>query len=451
MNTIGFPSQKHEPLFPSVSLAALEPYLSDDEIETICRQLGYGFRHRLLPPGTLVRSIIYRSLHPDKSIRSTLADLIAQDRSLPLTLSDAAWCQARSRLPQDLWSTLLRQSVQRVDDLVGDRYRTHDRPIYLVDGSTVSMPDEPELVEAFGYADTKHGPSRFPVARVMFITRAGAQTVVDYRIDPYRTDENAQFHAMWHQLPNGAICLADRHFSSFYNLAKLTQRGIDFVSRLHQRRSPARLIRQGRAIGKEEWIVPLTLAAQLRKKYNDSTLPKVVWVRLIHVCFSHQGHAHELWLITTLLDTRRYPRTKIIELYQDRWEIETRIGSLKTTLKMAVLRSKKVHSLKGELAATILAHNLTWTLIHQAATLTRTPAERISFAGTLKIILTFSPILQIVNSTQRPGIYRRMLYAIALQRNPDRPGRIEPRLIKRQTKRYGFLKTTRQEARKCLS
>ena len=70
--------QNHESISPS--LAALQNYLSDDEIETICRQLGQSFRHRLLPPGTLVRSIIYRSLHPDKSIQSTLADLIAEDR-----------------------------------------------------------------------------------------------------------------------------------------------------------------------------------------------------------------------------------------------------------------------------------------------------------------------------------------------------------------------------------
>ncbi len=32
--------------------------------------------------------------------------------------------------------------------------------------------------------------------------------------------------------------------------------------------------------------------------------------------------------------------------------------------------------------------------------------------------------------------------------SPYRPNRIEPRWIKRQTKRYGFLKTSRQEARK---
>ena len=201
-------------------------------------------------------------------------------------------------------------------------------------------------------------------------------------------------------------------------------------------------------MGKGEWIVPLTLADQTRKKYNDPTLPEVLFVRLIRVRFNRNGQRRELWLITTLLDSNRYPRSEIIKLYRDRWGIETRIGSLKTTLELAVLRSKTLLALRCELAATLLAHNLTWTVIHQAAHATGTSAARISFAGTLKVILTFSTALRTAGPSQRPALYRRMLEYVARQKNPYRPNRIEPRLIKRQTKRYGFLKVSRAEARK---
>jgi len=448
MESIGPYSTDAEPISPFAQLAALAAYLSDAEIESICHQLGHDFRRRRLPPGTLVRSIVYRSLHPDKSIKSTLADLAAGSGPIGTEPTDAAWCQARSRLPSELWPVLLQRSVQRVADGVGTQYHYHGRPTYTVDGSTVSMPDTPELVTAFGYADTKHGPSRFPVARITFIAQAGAETVADYRIDPYRTAESTQFHAMWDRLPSGAICLCDRHFSSFYDLAKLGQRGIDVISCLHQRRDPNRLIAQGRKIGRHQWAVPLDLAPQLRKAYRDPTLPQVISVRLIRVSFMRNGQRRQLWLVTTLLDSKRYPRPEIIQLYRDRWGIETRIDSLKTTLKLAVLRSKTPPALQCELAATVLAHNLTWTIIHQAAHQTRTPAARISFAGTLKIILTFSAALRAAGAADRPAIYRHMLDYIARQTNPHRPNRIEPRLIKRQTKRYGFLKVPRAEARK---
>ena len=220
MESIDPSSTNHEPISPPVQLSALEAYLSDAEIETICHQLGHPFRHRQLPPGTLVRSIVYRSLHPDKSIKSTLADLAAGPGPIGAEPTDAAWCQARSRLPLEIWPLLLQRSVQRVADQVGTRYHYHGRPVYKIDGSTLSMPDEPELIEAFGYANTKHGLSRFPVARITFITQAGAETVVDYRIGPYRTGEGRNFTRCGACSPRGLFAsptAISAHFTTWPN------------------------------------------------------------------------------------------------------------------------------------------------------------------------------------------------------------------------------------------
>jgi hypothetical protein len=62
-------------------------------------------------------------------------------------------------------------------------------------------------------------------------------------------------------------------------------------------------------------------------------LPETIWVRLIRVQYFHLVRTHELWLITTLPNTAGIRRQEIIQLYRSRWDIETRIGSLKTTLK----------------------------------------------------------------------------------------------------------------------
>jgi len=102
-------------------------------------------------------------------------------------------------------------------------------------------------------------------------------------------------------------------------------------------------------------------------------------VRLIRAKFWRNGKHKQIWLVTTLLDPQGYSRSSIVKLYRQRWEIETLIGSLKTTLQMNVLQSKKVRNVYSEVAATVLAHNLVWTLIHQAAQLTQTQADRISF------------------------------------------------------------------------
>jgi putative transposase len=154
-----------------------------------------------------------------------------------------------------------------------------------------------------------------------------------------------------------------------------------------------------------------------------------------------------MWLVTTLLNSKKYPCSSVVKLYRQRWEIESRIGSLKTTLQMKVLQSKKTKNVYYEVAATVLAHNLVWTVIHQASQQTGIAARRISFLGAVRTILAFSIRLQTEDIYERHRVYAAMLHHIARQKNPYRPNRVEPRLVKRQTRSYGFLKIPRGKAR----
>jgi hypothetical protein len=430
----------------------LEPLLADAEIETICRQFGRTWRRRLFTPAVTVRAMIHRGLHPDKSIAAVLTELAATLRGTLVAPTPSAFCQARARLPRRLWRRLLDRSVERLVSLAGRRHLVFGRPLYLFDGSSVSMPDEPALVRTFGRTRTRHGPSRFPVARLAVLVLAGVEAIVDYRLARYRTAEDTLFHQIWHLIPDGSICLYDRALCSFYNFAKLAARGVDVLTRLHQRRDAERLIRDGRRIGPGQWSVSLRLARQLRRRYADPALPQALTVRLIRVRFRRGGCRRSLWLVTTLRDPNRYPRHQLIALYRRRWGIETRIGSLKTTLKLNVLRSKTPASVRSEVAATILAHNLVWTLIHQAVTGTRIPADRVSFIGAARTIVAFGRRLLETSGLEHVGLYARMLHFILYQTNPHRPNRVEPRLIKREPVRFAYLRIPRDEARrKCLT
>jgi hypothetical protein len=444
--------QSHQRIRRSLQLAALDELLPDAEVEDICRGQGHRWRRRQLPPGATVRSMVYRGLHPDHSIAAMLADLAAlwgPDQPAP---TDSAWCQARSRLPVGIMDELIARRARACRRRFGRAKCWHGRWLFRIDGSTVSMPDEPALVEAFGYADTRHGLSRFPVARVTFIELAGLNVIWDYRLGPYTCSEERLLYDMWHTLPEGCICLLDRRFCSFYNLAKLRQRRIDVLTPLHQRRDPHKLIALGRRLGKDQWRVPLDLCPQLRRKYNDPTLPAVLWVRLIRVSYLRGARRKELWLVTTLLNPVEFPAEELAQLYRARWPVETRIGSLKTTLEMNVLRGKSPNAVRREVAAIILGHNLVWTLMHEAAALTDTPVDDISFAGAVKTVLAFSPSLRQARRGQRRCIHDHMLRHIARQTNHHPFDRVEPRLLKREIARYAYLRESRWKARlKCLS
>ena len=314
------------------------------------------------------------------------------------------------------------------------------------------MPDTPELAEQFGYAGTEHGPSRFPVARITLVVLAGLQCVWDYRFGIYRTSEDAQLHQMWDRIPGGSICVFDNQLSSFYNLASFQQRGIDVVAPLHHQRDPNKLISQGKPLGANEWIVWLDLRPQRRRKYADPSLPQRLCVRLIRLEILRRNKPKTIWLVTTLLDAHHHSPDDISKLYCLRWGIETRIGELKTTLKMNVLRDKGTQAVRYEVAASILAYNLLRTLIRQAARQNQAPADRISFASTIKMVLAYSLPLKLSRSAQRRKIYTRMLRDIARCRNPIRPGRVEPRRIKRIGFTYPYLSIPRRLAREiCLS
>ncbi len=446
MHNIDKLARSHQVISKTISFATIRDLITDAEIQTVYCQLGYTWRQRLLPPPIMVRSMIYRSIHRNRSIRTLLTDIAAANIQIK-TPTDAAWCRARSKLPPQLWPQLIQRSEQRLTRLVGNKHLYRGLPVFIVDGSTVSMPDEPQLAKTFGYADTKHGLSRFPVARITFLVRLGVQAVCSYEMGHYRISEDTQFNRMWPKIPNGSICLFDKKFCSFYNLAKLRQRHIFVVTPLHQKRKPYELIKAGKCIGSNQWIVLLQLAPQLRKRYADRSLPLCLPVRLIRAKFWHNGKLRQMWLVTTLLDRLGYSSSSIVRLYRQRWEIESRIGSLKTTLQMKVLQSKKTKNVYYEVAATVLAHNLVWTIIHQASLQAGIAARRISFLSAVRTIVAFSIRLQTEDICERQRTYAAMLDHIASQTNPYRPNRIEPRLVKRQTRSYGFLKITRDKAR----
>jgi len=325
MSSIVTSPNSQQELRRNIQLQAVDDHLNDDEIHNICRGLGHHWRERTFTPAATLRSCVHRALNGDHSIAAMLADLAAGDWPDEPIPTDSAWCQARCRLPLEVFQELIARRARDCQQRFGKLFQWHGRPVFIVDGSTVSMPDEPELVEEFGYANTKHGPSRFPVGRVTFIELMGLECIWDYRLDDYRTSEDAQFIDMWPSLPDGCIVLVDKKFGSFYMLAKLRHRDIGMITLLHEGRNPHKLIRKGVQLGPSEWIVYLDLAPQLRKKYDDPSLPELLPVRLIRVRFRRGRRRHTLWIVTTLMDTMLFPRRLMAAGYRRRWDIEPRM------------------------------------------------------------------------------------------------------------------------------
>jgi hypothetical protein len=263
---------------------------------------------------------------------------------------------------------------------------------------------------------------------------------------PWFRSDMRLFQDLWPELSPGDIAMGDRAFGAFLALALLPLRGVDVVSRLHQGRrfNP----RKAKKIGHSEWL--LTWRKPQRPDYLTaeewSAVPEQITVRIIHICVHIKGfRTQELWISTTLLDPIAYPAEQIAQLYLRRWDMELCFRDLKTTMGMEELRCQSPAMVQKELLAFLVAHNFIRCLIAEAATTHQVPRTRISFKGAVDAARSFHQAMRLARSCrQARRLYRRLLEVLALDLVPLRPGRWEPRAVKRRPKNYSRLTKARR-------
>ena len=127
--------------------------LSTPVIEAACGALGYAWRESFWNPTTTVLTFLLQVLSAEKTLRAAVGDLLTQlvglgREDLP-SADPTAYCQARQRLPGEVPVGLLGSIVEQMKALPGSTRTWLGRRVWIGDGTTVSMPDEPELQEAF--------------------------------------------------------------------------------------------------------------------------------------------------------------------------------------------------------------------------------------------------------------------------------------------------------------
>jgi hypothetical protein len=179
---------------------------------------------------------------------------------------------------------------------------------------------------------------------------------------------------------------------------------------------------------------------------QDPTLPTHIDVRFLRAVLRIRGRQQTVWFVTSLVDPVRYPAEQIMELYSWRWRIETLFRELKILLHANVLRSQTPDGIRKEIAARLIALNVVRILMLEAATAGQVlDPLRLSFTQAVRAILSFSPALGHAPLAAVPQIYRAMLVEIASHINAERPGRLEPRAVRRDHKDYPSLHITRAQ------
>src|SRR5262245_40391223 len=110
-------------------------------------------------------------------------------------------------------------------------------------------------------------------------------------------------------------------------------------------------------------------------------------------------------------------------LYERRWEGEVDIRSIKSTMRMDILRCKTPEMVRKEIWAHLLAYNLLRTVMAVAAAESGIEPRQVSFKGAKQVVTAFAPKIEAARSEERAALIDALLATIAYHRVGARPGR----------------------------
>ncbi len=467
MTTVSFRPQPHNAEFQAVAHSfllenglPLASVLPPAEIEAIFQRHDamFGDTYNCVYNTAVVLWAFLSQVLADGKMRSCAAavarvcDFSIATGAKPPSTDTGEYCNARKKLDEKALRDLVVQAAAKIEQAAPDDWLWCGRHAKLVDGFTATMPDTPANQEEFPQQKSQKPGVGFPIMRACVIISLATACVLDAAFGPYsgkETGETALFRQLLDAFQSGDLAVFDRHYGSYMTLALLMLRDVDTCVRLHQRR-PSDL-RRGKRLGKYDRLI--TWQRPQRPTWMDEatydTIPERLTLRMVRFNIVVPGRrTRAITIITTLVDPKEYTAQALAELYGFRWNVELDIRSIKQNVNLDHLRCKTPAMVRKEFWTTLLAYNLIRRIICAAAVTHGKPPRRISFTRTCTMILA-------AWSTLSLGLYgsramKILLEQIATLEIPDRPGRIEPRVLKRRRHRYPLMQQSRQEFKKHL-
>lgn len=408
--------------------------IEQSQIERVIAEIGVQWRDRILTPAHTVQLFLLQILHGNTAI-SHVRYFSGKN------FSASAYCQARQRLPLRLFEILLERMSRGLQQAERTAERWRGRRVYLVDGSNFSMPDTESLKKHFGQPTGQKKGCGFPIAHFVALFHAGTGMIVQVLSGALYSHDLSRFVELHPALHKKDVIVGDRGFSSFAHLVLMVRRGVDAVFRINQMqivnfRAGRTYSRTKKGVPRSRWEKRLGMKDQLVTWFKPKKpplwmhtrqfqlLPTKLLLRELAYDIHEPGfRSRRVLIVTTLLDATQFPATAIAELYGQRWSAEINFRHLKTTMGMEVLHCQTVDGVLKEFYAFCLVYNLIRTVMLETAAIKKCRHTDISFIDTIRWLiaacshLTYQPIL-------------------LLQR---RPGRVEPRAVKRRPKQHKLL------------
>lgn len=395
------------------------------------------YRERLYNPFTTLVLFIEQVLGADHSCQDAVARGLSARVALgqpPCSLNTGPYCKARARLPVALPTRLAREAGAGLCARQPEAWRWRSREVKLIDGTTVSMPDTRANQASFPQSRSQKPGLGFPVARLVAVVSLSCGAVLEWAIAACEGKNSGETALLWRLMPRlspGDVIIADSYYAGYFMVARLITRGVDLVMPQHHLRHTD--FRRGERLGVRDHVL-----AWVRPKRPDwmdehtyAQMPETLTMREVRV----GGRT----LITTLTDARDVAKPALAELYAMRWHVELDLRAIKTVMQMDILRCKTPPMVEKEIAAHLLAYNLVRAVMAQAAVGAKLLPRQLSFKAVLQLLNAFETTLRHCARQDLAQRHATLIAGIVQCQLPHRPGRVEPRVVKRRPKQHWLL------------
>ena len=406
----------------------------------------------MFSPATTIWGFLSQVLNEDHSCRGAVSRIIAHraaNGNEVCSPNTASYCNARSRILTDVLRTLATRTAQELQTSVADRWKWNDRSVFIFDGSHVSMPDTPKNQAMYPHPPNQKPGLGFPLARIGVLLSLATGACHDLAIAPYKgkgTGETNLFRQMYDTLQPGDVVLADALFDDYFIACELCDRDIALVARAQYVRAGS-WTAESRPNGDEilVWQRPGKPRGMTREQYRS--YPKRLLMRQVTVDARDKNNRVKQFKVVTTILSLSVDGKQIGDLYDRRWDGEVDIRSIKSTMQMDILRCKTPDMVHKEIWTHLLAYNLLRTVMSVAAYENDIEPRKVSFKGVKQALTAFAPKIEAAWPEDRAPLIDAMFTTIAYHRVGNRPGRWEPRAVKRRPKRGSRLTQPRHVAK----
>lgn len=395
-----------------------------------------------IPPTETLSLFLSQAMSADRSCQNIVNAMAVERLSNGLPLHSTftgSYCKARQT---EMISELVRSTGKLIEAQLPMHWRWQGRAIKLVDGTTVTMPDTPKNQASYPQQQGQKPGLGFPICRIVGIMCLASGSVLNAATGPYKgkgADEQTLLRGRLDSLEADDIVLGDAYFARYFLLAELMERNIDAVfEQLGARRKSTNFCK-GQRLGTKDHLI-----TYVKPKKKPDWMTEEAYQAAPETLTIRELKVGKKILVTTLLSPKDAPKNALKSLYKDRWHVALNLRNIKTTMGMETFSCKTPEMVEKEMWVYLLAYNLIRLVMAQSASLADLLPRQISFKHTLQIWVAYR---------HRQGTHRGdetlnvLCVFIAENCVGNRPGRIEPRAVKRRPKPYSLLMTARSEAR----